>query len=38
MKQIDHSSFSSQISNELKDLIVQCLNINVASRISTEDI
>lgn len=38
MKQIDYSNFTSQISNELKNLIIQCLDINPMTRIDIKDI
>jgi serine/threonine protein kinase len=38
LKQIDHSSFSSPISHELKDLIIRCLDVKAISRISALDI
>ncbi len=38
MKQIDYTSFSAQISSELKNLIIQCLDTNPAKRINALDI
>ncbi len=38
MKQIDYSSFSSHVSSELKNLIIQCLEINSIFRIRVADI
>jgi serine/threonine protein kinase len=34
LKQIDHSSFQSSISDDLKNLIIGCLAISPTSRIS----
>lgn len=38
MKQLDYSNFSSNISNQLKNLIIQCMQINPSLRIRSLDI